>query len=206
MKNKSAFYRATFNRELKCNYWEKRGVEGISFKEVHTQTWPMLKEIYAAADEIGITDIWHFYEPFVELTWLAEPEQNKRLKRYLKRICKEKSIKDLKLESGYPKKGFKPDWFCNNDGEMFFGAVRHVLSSRMVKLIEYHRKDIERGLGIEEQISRNIHTICNPMGISYKGEAAICFSRGLMCILYWYLPQKIARFLYVKIFRQKLPK
>ena len=76
----------------------------------------------------------------------------------------------------------------------------------MVIALEAYRVPIEAGLGIDEQISRNIHTICNPMGLNYKDEGKVCLSRGLMCMLYWYLKPSIARFLFVKVFRQKLPK
>lgn len=199
-------YRATFNRELKCNYWEKKGVEGITFKEVHAKMWPMLREIYAQIRALGVTYVWHFYEPFVEMTWITNPENNKKIKKIIKDACKKNKINDCKFENGHPAKGFKPDWFCNNEGEMKFGAARHALSAQMVEAIETSRPWIEAGLGIEEQISRNIHTICNPMGLNYRDEGKICFSRGLMCYLYWYLPAKVARFLYVKVFRQKLPK
>ncbi len=199
-------YRATFNRELKCNYWETLSGEGVTFKEVHKFNWPILREIYSQALAIGVTYIWHFYEPFVEMTWITNPANNKKMQKIIKTVCKKAKITDCKFESGYPQVGFKPDWFCNNEAEMKFGAGRHALSAQMVSLIETYRPAIEAGLGIEEQISRNIHTICNPMGLNYRDEGKICFSRGLMCWLYWYLPQSWARFFYTKVFRQKLPK
>jgi len=199
-------YRATYNFSLKCNYWGKKGVEGLTFKELHAHNWPMLKNIYAKARELGIQYIWHFYETHVELTWMTYPSINKSLEKFIKQQCKINKITDLKLESGYPKPGFKPDWFCNNEGEMWYGAARHSLSAQMVMILEQYRPWIEPGMGINEQISRNIHTICNPMGLNYKDEYKICFSRGLCCFLYAHFNYKIAQWLYVKVFRQKLPK
>lgn len=206
METKKRFYRVKFNKKLKCNYWETFSGEGITFKEVHAENWPILKEIYDKVKEMGINYIWHFYEPYVEMTWITDHVTNKTVKKIIRTVCKKHKIDDCEFENGYPGNGFKPDWFCNNNGEMIFGASRHALSAQMVYLIESFRPSIESGMGIEEQISRNIHTICNPMGLNYRDEGKICFSRGLMCWLYWYLPPGIARFLYVKVFRQKLPK
>ena len=53
-KQKFNSYRATFNHALKCNYWDKRGVEGISFREVHTKNWPLLQPLYMKAKELDI--------------------------------------------------------------------------------------------------------------------------------------------------------
>ena len=199
-------FRATWNKNLKYNYWAKDGVEGLTFKQTHTYNWPTLKKIYDYAKELGIQYIWHFYEPYVELTWMCSPAENRKLQSFIKKVTALQKVDDLKFESGFPKEGFKPDWFCNNEGEMWYGAARHALSAKMVGVIEQYRPWIDQGMGIEEQISRNIHTICNPMGLNYKDEYKICFSRGLVCFLYSYFKPKMAQWLYIKVFRQKLPK
>lgn len=197
-------YRVTFRHDVDCNYFEGYAEKGIKFSEVHTTNWPVLEEIYEMARIMRIDKVWHFYEPYVELNWMAYSDQNKNFVRQLKRIFKEHKIKDAKFDGGDPLK-FRLDWYCKNDKEMLFGCDRHAVSSQMVRLIEKNREAIEAGMGINYQVSRCIHTIANPLGLNYKEEYKICFTRGLMCFLYWYFPPKVARFLYVKVFRQRLP-
>ena len=59
---------------------------------------------------------------------MTTPSKNKQFEKILKAALKAADITDLKLEKGYPGEGFRPDWFCNNEAEMWFGAHRHALS------------------------------------------------------------------------------
>ena len=205
MKTKS--YRVTFRHDVDCDYWEKyknMPEKGIRFDEVHTLNWPLVDKLYKAAEKAGIDKIWHFYEPYVEMSWMTTPAKNKVFEKAMKAIFKREKVKDAKFSSGDSLK-FRLDWYCKNDKEMLFGCERHAISSRMVRAIQDARPAIESGMGINYQVSRCIHTISNPLGLNYREEGKICFSRGLMCWLYWYLPPKLAQFLYIKVFRQRLP-
>lgn len=198
-------YRATFLHEVECDYWgnNKKGLQAesyLNFKMLHEKYYPIIKKIRERAKEIGIKYIWHFYEPYIEITWYSTPAQAQGLYRVIKTILAKEGIK---AEIQKPTGDGMADWFCMNDQEREFGGKRHALSAEFVALVDEYKDDIEKGKGVNEQIKRTIHTICNPLGINYIDEAKICFSRGLICVLFRFFEFKRAVWIYKNLFRQK---
>ena len=208
-------YRVTFLKDLSVNYWGKKGDPRPTFRDVHLKFYPLITSFKKQAKKLKIKYFWHFYEPFIEITWMSDEKQSQALLRYIKTATQRLGIKDLKFERGKlpkgqkckPGDGFGPDWFHKegNDREEEFGAKRHAICSDMVDLFHEYHDAIESGYGTNEQMSRCIHTLCNPMGLNYNEEMKICFARGLLCWLLKHFP-KHAVWLYVKVFRQRLPK
>jgi len=198
-------YRATFLHEIECDYWgsNKKGLQPesyLNFKTLHEKYYPMIRRIRERAKDIGVKYIWHFYEPYIEITWYSTPEQAEEVYKAIEKTLAESSIK-TKIEK--PTGDGMADWFCMNDQEREFGGKRHALSAEFVSLVYEYRGAIESGKGINEQVKRTIHTICNPLGINYIDEAKICFSRGLVCVLFRFFSFKNAVWIYKNIFRQK---
>ena len=191
-------YRATFLHDIPCDYWGDGGNGNMSFKEVHLNYYNLIKKIRNKSKKLGIKYFWHFYEPHVELTWYGTAKQSNILYEYIRRLCKRYEVYDVRRE-----RNIGADWFCENDGERLFGGKRHSICSDFVALTDKYRDDIHKGKGVNEQVKRTIHTICNPLGINYKQEADICFSRGLFCFLRRFFNQNISVWIYTKIFRQK---
>lgn len=196
-------YRITFLRSIECDYWgtNKRKLQSesyLNFNDVHKKYYHLVKEIKDLAKSFGIKDFWHFYEPYIEITWISDEEQARKLYIAIETILTRENIKDAVKEQG-----MGADWFCCNAREREFGAKRHTLSSDFVDLVQEYEKDIKIGKGVHAQVGRLIHTVCNPLGINYSDEAKICFRRGLICVLFRYFSFNKAVWIYKNIFRQK---
>ncbi len=183
-------YRANFYFAMNqvCDYFHKNPEEHGSFQKVHYQCWPIVKDIKDYARKIGIKYIWHFYEPYVELTWLSDNKsQSEKLFTFIEKYLKKLNINDL--ERKYPDGTWDGDWFCTGQEKMFGNKV-HSLCSDFVNLSEDYFAEIKKGRGIEKQVSRTIHRLCNPLGINYKQEAKLCLARGVNCLLLFYFKEK----------------
>jgi hypothetical protein len=194
-------YRITFLHSLPVDYWNKKKGKELNFKQLHKKYYPLIKQIKEIALDNNIDYIWHFYEPFIEITWYGSSKNSNEFIKDLKIFLLDNSITDYKIYT--PKDGEFADWFCCNDKEKEFGGLRHAWCSQFVELIDKYEKDIEKGKGVNEQIKRTIHCVCNPLGLNYTEEAKICFSRGLICLLFKYFNHKKAVWIYTKIFKQK---
>ena len=95
-------YRVTFRHDVNCNYFESFRKTGIKFSEVHTLNWPVLKEIYDLAETLKVRDIWHFYEPYVEVSWMTDPKKNSAFQKGIKKILEKEKIQDAKFAGGDP--------------------------------------------------------------------------------------------------------
>lgn len=197
-------YRATFLHSVECDYWgtNKRKLQAesyLNFHQLHVKYYHIIKKIKKYAHTtVGIEDFWHFYEPHIEITWMSDETQAKKLYKFIEKVLKEEGITDLKKEQGMGE-----DWFCLSALEREFGGKRHALSSDFVDLVDNYGSSIETGKGIHAQVGRTIHTICNPLGINYWDEAKICFSRGLICVLFRFFEFSKAVWIFKNIFRQK---
>ena len=196
-------YRATFLHNIECDYWGRdklklQSESYINFPMMHEKYFRLIREIKSKAKKLGIKHFWHFYEPYVELTWYSDEEQARKLYIEIELIMTRENILDLRKEQG-----MGADWFCCNDKEREFGAKRHAICSDFVDLVDEYKDSIKSGKGINEQVKRTIHTICNPLGINYIDEARICFSRGLICVLFRFFSFNKAVWIYKNIFRQR---
>jgi hypothetical protein len=198
-------FRATFLHEIDCDYWgnNKKKLQAesyLNFHTLHKKYYPLIKEIREKAKKAGVKYIWHFYEPYIEITWYGTDAQAAIVYKIIEWALIRRNIK-TKIEK--PTGDGMADWFCNNVEEREFGGKRHALSAEFVALINEYEDAIVLGKGVNEQVKRTIHTICNPLGINYIDEAKICFSRGLVCVLFRFFNFKNAVWIYKNIFRQK---
>jgi len=179
------------------NYWK-------NFDEARTLQYEMIQEIRWALKDKGIIYIWWFYEPHIEITWLDNGGflGKKEAFEIVEQIARGYShFESIKFMS--PEDGNFGDWFCENEREREFGALRHHYCAELAELFEIYDNDIIEGKGRIEQYKRTLHTLANPLALNYTDEAKACFSRGLICLLFRFFSFKRAVFIYTKIFRQK---
>ena len=189
-------YRAIIPIDFECDYWDRQPESSNSFSEVHATYYLDVKKIRDYAKQLGIKYIWCFYEPYLEITWLGNEIQAESLMQFIKKNYKNVTFK-------FPEDGDFAEWFCKNGSEREFGAKRYGICADLVDLFEQYDSDVKSGKGVREQVKRTIHGICNPLGLNYMDEAYVCFSRGLICLLFRFFSFKRAVWIYTKIFRQK---
>lgn len=200
-------YRITFCHDVECNYWGKnkkqlQAESYLNFSELHDHFYPIIDGIKLRAKNYGIPYIWYFYEPFVEITWFGiDKKTNEFFLESVKRLLNSYAIFDIHEHES--ENGEIIDWFCENENEREFGGKIHSKCSEIAELFYQYNKDIKNGKGKKEQVKRTIHRICNPIGLNYLDEAYICFSRGLICLLFKFFSFKKAIWIYKNIFRQK---
>lgn len=208
-------YRITCKRKLdeECNYLSFDNASyrdnGYSFREVHDRNYAFVLAIKLRAKKLKIKHFWHHYEPYIEITWLGTRKQATKLFKYGKQLCKKCGVDDFKAEIGLKDYG-GPDWFCKSDKECLAGAKIMSACSGIVEEMYYEQSAIERGYGVEAQVQRTIHRLCNPLGINYLDESKICFRQGWICFL-WALNYKfpkiitagVVRFIYNNVLRLK---
>jgi len=165
--------------------------------------YTIIQEILDHARFWNIEWIWFFYEPYVEITWLStNKSDSEHFINMIRDVLDDANIKDFKITNS-EESGFGPDWFCKSEEEMYFGAKRYSICRQFVELYNDYKRAVDNGKTLKEQIKRTIHGLCNPLGLNYKDEAYICFSRGLICLLFCLFNFKTAVWIYTKIFRQK---
>lgn len=202
-------YRVTYGEFLNVNYWNKtqrltplQAEASVNFRQLPEVQWPKISQFYQKAEELGIKYAWHFYEPYVELTWLTDDkEAAEKLITFLEELNKEGKVKVYRPVNEKGEPSVFADWYCTSEREREFGAKRHDICAQWVQLYNEYKKDVDEGKGLEAQVGRTIHTLCNPLGLNYADEAKICFRRAIACKLFQYLPFSTARFIYKKILR-----
>jgi len=199
-------YRVEYARKFEINldYYNKNKklqAEACNrFGDLPEKLWPEISLIYKKADELGITYIWHFYEPYVELTWLSDNEANSEaLIVYIESLVSHYG--DLVIRR--PKDGVFADWYCTSEREREFGAKRHAICAQWVRLYHEYKDCVDSGKGLNSQFARTIHTLANPLGLNYYDEAKICWRRVVMGTLLRYLSYEKASFVFFKILRFK---
>lgn len=198
-------YRVVIPLDKSCNYWGKKNLQAESsytFPEVYKRYYYAVKSLRTIAKSLGIQKIWCFFEPDIEITWISTDEQAKVLIDLLESVYKFSDSK-LKMTITTPKDGQFAEWFGNNPEELEFGAHRYAICADLVDLFDSYKHSIKDGKGVKKQVERTIHAICNPLGLNYMDEAKICFSRGLICLLFRFFSFKKAVWIYKNIFRQK---
>lgn len=199
-------YRVEYARSLEdsCSYWNKsKGLQAEAFpnfRDLPAKLWPELDLIYKKADQLGIKYIWHFYEPYVELTWLSDDEKaSEDLIVYIWEVVGHYG--DLNVRR--PKDGVFADWYCTSEREREFGAKRHALCAQWVRLYNEYKDCVDAGKGLESQFARTIHTLANPLGLNYTDEGYVCWRRAVSSFLFRYFSFKTASFIFYKILRFK---
>ncbi len=154
-----------------------------------------------AKTELGIEYIWCWYEPYAEITWLTENEEaSHTLLDYAKKSTR--YMHDLKYYTQESAGNFA-EWYAKSEQEWEFGAKRYSLCAEFVDLYHQHKQAVDTGKGLNKQVERTIHALCNPLGLGYWEEAKICFSRGLIAALFCVFSFERAIWIYRNIFRCK---
>lgn len=203
-------FRVNLSLSEEVNYWGDPEASN-SFRRVPDKYFSLVERILDFSKSLNykgektIPYIWFFYEPHIEITWVSEHiESSVAILNKIREVCPEYGIEPPKdnewLKDG---KGGFVDWFCESEDEREFGAKRHDLCRQFVELYNEHKESIDKGKGLNKQVERTIHTLCNPLGLNYTEEAKICFSRGLICILFKFFSFSKAVWIYKNIFRQK---
>lgn len=194
-------YRITFAHHLQIKKGKLLQAEAYDYFKDSLKYYPVVEKILEKAKEIGIKDIWFFYEPYIEITWLSDKDQSNELFHAAVQVCLDNNIDDWKMLT--PENGDFGEWFCESEEEREFGAKRYSLCRQFVQLYNKYKEPVDKGKGLRKQVERTIHGLCNPLGLTYWEEAKLCFSRGLICLLFIFLPFEKAVYVYKNVFRQK---
>lgn len=176
--------------------------------------------------DYGNVKNWFFYEPWLEINVLFLPDNEDELIRFktmmrsfkrimIERVCYyfflSKKEYNFMIQADViekPTKSPDPDWYCNNKNEMCFGALRYHHCSEITKMMlnENFKINSPESLGVEAQISRTIHPLCNNMGLLWIDEMKICLRRGFLIMLFLicgFNRRNRVKWIWEKIFRQK---
>lgn len=175
---------------------EKYSVDYKDSFESCRKYYSLLQEIIQLANEWNIDTLWWFFEPYLEITWMAE---NNNFESILDTWLLNNNINHRVVH----KLGFYADWYGNNEDELRFGYNTYCLSAKIANLFYKHEKNIKKGKGIENQYVRRCHVLANQLGFNYKKEGILLFKRAILCWLFWFVGHKKAVWIYTRILRQK---
>lgn len=218
------------NKEL-CNYRVNLYFTGEGtdyWKDFHKNRrrhYGSIQSVFSMLKERGVQNMWFFFEPYVEITWLEHkergPETLKLLIESLEAVGftprtdkdrEDKMMHDTTYETAQSKGGLTfCEWFDCNYFEKFFGAVRYGATSSIAMALYTTGLSVEKGKGVHPQYMRSLHSLANQLGMNYRQEGWYAVKRDMFCLLIWMfhkIPKsmggyKIACFIYEKIFRQK---
>ncbi len=175
------------------NYRVNFGGEGIdytdNFKDCR-KYFPVLEKLYAEMDGSLIT-AWHFFEPYVEFTWIDDDPEMMEIDEVVGPMSLQRVIDildDHKIKPTLihrPKDGVVVDWYCKNPEEQEFGYKTYAASAKMAMLFWKYREAIEKGCGERNQFMRRPHVLANQIGMNYHEEAKALEQRGLLAGLFW---------------------
>lgn len=190
-----------FRKEGKdIDYWGKNK-KIPSFRDLLKIHYKNLRELLILAREYrSIIYIWWFFEPHVELTFLCENqgEAEEFIAKAIKYL-EAQGIKDYKTYD--PASGWFGDWYGKTREEQEFGARRHSFCANWIINYLVYKTHVDSGFGLENQVGRTIHTLCNPLGLNYMDEAKICYRRMIICLCYRFFKPKTAAWIFRNVFR-----
>lgn len=156
-----------------------------NFKDCR-QYFPILERLYGLMTMMHISDCWHFFEPYVEFTWVVHESHEgheEDILQYVLDILKSEGIEPTLIHR--PDNGIIVDWYCKNPDEQVFGYKTYAISAQMAMLFWRYREAIEKGCGEERQFMRRPHVLANQIGMNYNEEAQALASRSIMARLFW---------------------
>ena len=187
-------------KDIVNNYRIEFGGEEIDyyndFKECR-KYYPIIKQIINAAKEVGIEYIWWFFEPYVEITWIAESD---RFMNIVRQILQKNNIKDHREKT--PKDGFFADWYGITPAERKFGYKRYAELRKASQVFYDNEKDFADSIGWEKHYMRSAHVLANQMGLNYMDEAIALFKRSIFCFFANQMGQDGAIKMYEKLFKE----
>lgn len=153
------------------------------------QYFPVLEKLYELMADYEIDDCWHFFEPYVEFTWVVDHDApgdtavgEEILSEVLQLLASE-GIEPTLVHR--PKDGVVVDWYCKNPQEQEFGYKTYAISAKMAMLFWEYREAIEKGCGEKNQFMRRPHVLANQIGMNYDEEAKALAQRARLCELFW---------------------
>lgn len=105
--------------------------------------------VYPFAKTSGIGQIWHFFEPYAEITWVDSEGNGQKFRNLLVENAPRYGMSVEKLI--FDQTGGLADWFCTNDTEREFGAEVHALCARFYQAYQERKPSIDGGKGLRAQ-------------------------------------------------------
>lgn len=194
------------NEENILNYRVVFGGQDIDYNtEFHKcrKYFSIIDEIMTMAEDYGVKDIWFFFEPEVEITWI-EPYTTGRL--FIKEVIEFLNDRNIHYKVYTPEdNGFFAEWFGSTQEELKLGYKRYALLSKVSTLLLRNQDVIEDGAGWERHFIRCCHTLANQLGLNYKDEGLAMLKRALFNIVAFYGDYSKAHKMYGELMEGKDP-
>ena len=148
--------------------------------------FPILKELYDLMLKMHVDYCWHFFEPYVEFTWVVDSRHThytEDILSFVLDILKNHDIEPTLVHR--PEDGVVVDWYCKNPEEQEFGYRTYALSAKVAMLFWEYRNAIERGCGERNQFMRRPHVLANQIGMNYDDEGEALGMRSVLAGLFW---------------------
>lgn len=182
------------------NYRVNFGGEGIDYKNNFSECkdyFPILSELYELMASRGVAYCWHFFEPYVEFTWVSVDNVLDEVLTILSR----KGITPTLIHK--PSDGIIVDWYCKSDEEREFGYKTYALSAKMALLFWKFRAAIASGCGEKNHYMRRTHVLANQLAMNYQVESATLAQRSALAHLFWLHGHDKAVEIYEGMYREK---
>lgn len=201
------------------NYRVIFGGEDIDYKDNFAsckQYFPVLEKFYAWMADYKIQYCWHFFEPYVELTWVVsditmakriyagsddEINGGENILRSVIALLGEEEITPSLIHR--PVDGAVAGWFHKSPEELEFEYKTYAASAKMAMLFWKYRETIEEGCGERNQFMRRPHVLANQLAMNYNEEGKALNQRGRLCELFWEHGHEKAVRLYEEEFDEK---
>lgn len=151
--------------------------------------FPVLDELYTLMAHWGVDDCWHFFEPYVEFTWVCDEDAlgdtavGEVILSEVLKLLAEEGIEPTLVHR--PIDGVVVDWYCKNPEEQEFGYKTYALSAKMAMLFWKYEEAIDKGCGEQNQFMRRPHVLANQIGMNYADEASALYLRSKLAGLFW---------------------
>lgn len=168
-------YRCEFGGNIK-HFWK----DFIKMRNVY----PYIGAVFNVLTEHGIKNKWFFFEPYVEITWLAHEDDGKVTMEKVEELLRTRLGPDnYKMIWPTEKNPNFADWYCESLDEKIFGAMAYKCTSEIAILTSIYEGAIKNGKGLEGQFQRRIHALANQCGLNYYWEGKFALKRGVFCLL-----------------------
>lgn len=183
------------------NYRVTFGGQEIDYKDDFVsckQYLPVLKKLYDLLEDYAIEDCWHFFEPYVEFTWVVPQSMMDTVLPLRSRdpitlaedlmetvllMLKQEGIEPITIHR--PTDGQVAGWFHKSPEELEFEYKTYAASARMAMLFYEYQKTIDEGCGERNQFMRRPHVLANQLAMNYDEEGKALNQRGRLCELFW---------------------
>lgn len=159
--------------------------------------YPVIKDIINILKFNRVENIWWFFEPYVEITWISDSDSGMEAVKEAFGTFVSNFRATIAPDVGLA------DWYCNSDHERRFGIQAYTASAALATEFYEYDQAIRDGKGWENQLMRRFHVLCNQLGYNYKEEGKLLIKRGVLALLFWFLGHHKAVWIYTKILRQK---